>query len=155
MSDVVKIKADSLFPMIQEIVAQGQNVRVAVSGSSMYPFLRDGVDSVEFIQAAFSDLSRGDVVLIRRKDGPYIMHRVLKKGNDSFYMVGDAQQWVEGPLYPDQVIAKAHAVWRNNKRIPADRSLWRVLAECWLILLPWRGKILQVYNGVKRRLLPG
>lgn len=154
MPEVVRIKANSLFPMVQEIIEQGKCVRMGVSGTSMYPFLRDGIDSVEFVNVDFPDLSKGDIVLICRKSGAYIMHRVLKKYEDCFYMVGDAQQWIEGPIYKDQVIAKAVAVWRKDRRISVDDPAYRALTQFWLILRPWRIQIISIYKRIKNRIFP-
>ena len=70
---------------------------------SMYPFLREDKDKVELAMTSFSCIKKGDVVLIKRESGEYVLHRVLKKSMDHFYIVGDAQQWIEGPLLPEQL----------------------------------------------------
>lgn len=148
MVEVKKVKAITLFSLISEILAQERNTRVTVTGDSMYPFLRDGMDSVEFAEGDFNQLIRGDVVLIQRTDGCYIMHRIIRKDSACFFIVGDAQQWIEGPLYPDQFIAVVTAIWRKNKRIDCSSRWWRGLSELWLKLLPVRRFIL----GISRKL---
>lgn len=152
MCEVIKAKANSIFPLISEILENGQNTRITVSGSSMYPFLRDGIDSVEFTQGSFEQLSRGDIVLIQRTDGYYVMHRVIRKNTNCFYIVGDAQQWIEGPLYPEQLLAVVPSVWRKDKHISCSNISWRLLSGLWLYLRPFRYFILKVHRKIRKLL---
>lgn len=150
MDNIKKVKAATIFPFIEEILDQGQSSRITVTGSSMYPFLRDGIDSVEFSKAGFDSISRGDIVLIRRRDGAYVMHRVLRKEDGSFYMVGDAQQWIEGPLHSDQLLALVTAVYRKDRKIVCRSTWWRTLSSIWLLMLPCRHIVFKLYRGFRR-----
>lgn len=152
MSEVRKVKAASIFPFISELFELGQSVRLPVSGDSMNPFLYDGIDSVELTKGSFEQISRGDIVMIQRADGCYVMHRVIKKEIDSIYMVGDAQQWIEGPLYPEQLVAVVTAIWHRNKRIPCSNQWWRFLAWLWLCLRPYRYFIFKVNKKIRKLL---
>jgi len=142
----VKVAAASLIPLISELFEHGQNSRIAVSGDSMYPFLRHRIDCVECTKGSFDQLSRGDIVLIQRTNGGYILHRVYRKKKDCFFMVGDAQQWIEGPLYPEQLLAVVTVIWRKDKRIACSNMWWRLLSGLWLYLRPFRYFILKVYG---------
>lgn len=150
MREIRTIKSADLFPFISEIIEQGQSTRIAVKGSSMYPFLRDSVDSVELAKGCFDSLIKGDIVLIQRTDGTYVMHRVLRKAKDFFYMVGDAQQWVEGPIFSNQLVAVVQGVWRKDKRIDCNNLSWRFLSWWWLLLRPYRYIILRVYRKIRQ-----
>lgn len=150
MREVRKVKAVTIFPFVEEIVERGQNAKILVTGSSMWPFLRDGIDSVEFIKRDFASLVRGDIVLIRRVSGLYVMHRVYKKNREHFFMVGDAQQWLEGPLEPSQIVAVVSAIWRKNKRISCSNFLWRFLSASWLLLRPFRYLIFKIYRKLRK-----
>jgi len=76
MSVIKTVKSASLFPFVIELLEQGHYVKMPVSGNSMYPLLRDGKDSVEFVPCNFETISKGDIVLVQRKDGRFVMHRV-------------------------------------------------------------------------------
>jgi len=76
---VLKVKSSAIFPVITELLDSGQTARITVTGNSMYPFLRAGRDSVELSKASFQEINRGDIVLIKRTNGIYILHRVIKK----------------------------------------------------------------------------
>lgn len=154
MSEVRRVKAASIFPFISELFELGQSVKLPVSGDSMNPFLHDGIDSVELTKGSFEQISRGDIVMIQRTDGSYVMHRVIKKKADSIYMVGDAQQWIEGPLYREQLVAVVTAIWRQNKRISCSNKWWRFLSWLWLWLRPFRYFIFRVNRNMKKLLKP-
>lgn len=148
MCEIREVKAANLFPFVSEILENGQSSRIAVTGNSMYPFLRHMIDSVELKKASYEQLVRGDIILIQRTDGIYVLHRVYKKKKDCFFMVGDAQQWIEGPLYPEQLVAVVTAIWRRDKRIACDNPLWRLLSGLWLNLRPFRYRILYLYRRI-------
>lgn len=145
MLTINQVKSEVLFPVVIECLNSGQNAKITVTGNSMLPFLREFKDSVELTGVRFEQIKRGDIVLIRRYSGAYVLHRVLKKEQDCFYMVGDAQQWIEGPLYPDQLIAKVPRVWRKGKEIDCESFLWKILSLIWLRLRIFRRKMLRVY----------
>jgi hypothetical protein len=149
MVEIMKIQAASLFPLVSEMIEKGQPTRIIVSGSSMYPFLRDGIDSVELDRADFERLAGGDIVMIQRTNGQYIMHRVCKKEKDHFFMVGDAQQWIEGPLYPEQLVAVATAIWRKERRIVCSNRWWKFLSGVWLLCRPCRYRIIKTYRRLR------
>lgn len=153
MSELRLVKAKGLFPVIGELLDNGQSARIIVTGTSMYPFLRDGIDSVELSRTSFYDIQRGDIVMILRDNGQYVMHRVFRKEEDCFYMVGDAQQLIEGPLRPEQLVAVISAVWRRERRVECSNMMWKLLSILWMGLLPFRSLIIRTY-GRLRRVIP-
>lgn len=141
MDTIKTAKASALFPVIQEILDAGGKARLTVTGTSMFPFLHDGRDSVELQKVYLPELKRGDIVLFQRLSGEYILHRVVRIEPHAFFVMGDNQQWLEGPLYPDQLIAIAGAVWRGDKRVCCRSFGWRFLSGFWLLVIPFRGEI--------------
>lgn len=150
MSEIKRIKADDIFPFISELLENGQGTRISVVGESMYPFLRDGLDSVKLTRGCCRLLSRGDIVMIRRADGDYVMHRIIEKKQDCFYIVGDAQRRIEGPIYPRQLVAVVTDVWRKDRHISCSSRWWRLSAGFWLYLRPYRRHILKVGRLLQR-----
>lgn len=139
-----------MFPVINEILEMGKGVRITVTGKSMYPFIRENIDSVELIKGDFNSIYRGDIVLILRDNGEYVLHRVLNKKKDCFYIVGDSQLLVEGPIRSDQLIGLAKAVWRKNKKIKCS-SIWcKLITSIWIYLFPCRRIIFNAYRWVYR-----
>jgi hypothetical protein len=104
----------------------------------MVPFLREDIDSVELSSISFSDLQFGQIVLIRRTTGPYILHRVILKKKNCFYIAGDAQLWTEGPIFPEQLVAVVKQIWRGDKPVPQNNIFYRVAIFIWWLRLPAR-----------------
>lgn len=150
MQKLKRVKSELIFPVIKELMDKGQSARITVTGMSMYPFLRENIDSVELSKANISDIHRGDIVMILRDTNEYVMHRVIKLEKKCFYMVGDAQQTIEGPLRYDQIFAKVTSVWRKDKKIDSSNVWWRFLSNLWMIILPFRSSIIQNYRRLRR-----
>lgn len=72
-----------------DMTREGIEVDLPVSDNSMSPFLRDNRDSV-YLKKPSEELKRGDMVLFRRSNGKYIMHRISKITENGYYTVGDA-----------------------------------------------------------------
>ena len=150
MCEVKLVKSVEMFPVIKEILKKGINVSITVTGMSMYPFLREKIDRVELTNASFTGIHRGDIVLILRGNGEYILHRIIRKEEYGFYIVGDAQQWIEGPLSPEQLIAVATAVSRRKRYIKCSSLWWKALSAAWLRILPFRYLIIRTYRQLSR-----
>lgn len=138
MYKVVSLRSTDLFTFINRILSNGHTARITVTGQSMLPFLRDCEDSVGLVSEAYQSICKGDIVLVLRDNGDYILHRVIKKYTETFYIIGDGQVTVEGPLKPNQLIAKVCTVWRRNHRIDCSGMLWVLLSKIWLNSLPLR-----------------
>lgn len=137
-----------------ELFKMGKEVRLAVTGGSMYPFLREGQDSVTLANAQSYAPRVGDIVLIRRDNGQYVLHRVVKVSHllsdlrakeEAFYLLGDAQTRIEGPLSKKCILAVVTSVCRNGKIININSVLWRFLSFVWILLRPMRAIIINAY----------
>lgn len=146
MFEIIKIKTDNMMPVIIRLLQEGKKVRFTVTGNSMYPFLREGKDSVELGTCNYPKLAVGDIILIQRHNNEYVLHRVIFKKRDIVYINGDAQQTPEGPINRMQIIARVDTVWRGNKKIDTRNLNWRLLVYLWLLLLPFHKLILRGYR---------
>lgn len=146
------IGSDQLFPLIKELLTANKTVRLKVRGNSMYPFIRSDLDDITLEHADFDAVKKGDIVLIKRRNGAYVLHRVCKITADAFYMVGDAQQDLEGPLYPEQLLAKGVSIVRNGRELRCDAwGMW-LAAWIWLLARPVRPFLFKAYRKVRRAL---
>jgi signal peptidase len=150
MCQVKRVKSREIFPVIQELLNQGGKAWITVTGTSMFPFLREERDSVQLVQASYEDISKGDIVLILRKTGYYVLHRVIRKKDGMFFIIGDAQRWIEGPLLPRQLIARVESVKRGNRIIRCNTVWWRTLTGIWLNIVPLRFYILRGLRLISR-----
>ena len=124
-----KIKLDDAIFLIREQLDNGQTVTFSPNGISMLPFLKEGRDTVTLSLPA-GKLKKYDVALYQRKNGQYVLHRVVKVKED-YTFVGDNQFALENGVSQDQIIAVCTSFVRNGKRISANDPYWRVWAIFW------------------------
>ncbi len=121
--------------MLKELVDQGRQVNLLISGSSMSPFLIHHRDTIYF-QKPDRELKSGDMVFFRRSNGQYVMHRIVKIRPDGFYMLGDAQTEIEGPIDRAQIFGLVTAVKRNGRMLRPGDFWWEFFARVWLRIIP-------------------
>jgi hypothetical protein len=115
--------------VIRSALERGQRVRLTVNGGSMMPFIRDG-DVVE-LEPIRSLPRRGDVVLVQRTEERYVLHRVLQRADDAFFLRGDAQEYWEGPFTRGNVLGKVVLSYRNGSPRVMDSGPWRLAGLIW------------------------
>lgn len=123
---------------IEALLAAGKSIQIYPQGYSMYPLFVPGRDQAVIAPAETGKLKRGDVVLYRREGSILVLHRIWKRNADGFYMVGDNQSKVEGPLKEEQIKGILCRIVRRGKCFPADNPVYRLLAAVWLRLRPFR-----------------
>ena len=131
--------------VLKELVEEGHHVSLLISGSSMSPFLIHHRDTIYF-KKPDRELKVGDMVFYRRGNGKYIMHRIRRIRPEGFYMIGDAQTEIEGPLQREQIFGLITAVERKGKRIQPGDFWWEFFARVWLRIIPLRGMISRIYS---------
>lgn len=150
MHTVLELKAKEVFALAEDVFSCGSSMWITVTGMSMYPFLREGKDQVELYPASYEQISYGDIVLIQRETGEFVLHRIIKKKSDCFYMVGDAQQWIEGPLRKNQLKAVVKKIKRQQRIINCNNPLLIVLVRIWILMLPFRYKLIKLNAKIKK-----
>ena len=123
---------------IEKLLRDGHPVRLKPQGFSMYPLFISGRDEAVIAPCDPASLHRGDVALYRRDHSILVLHRIWKVQNDGFYMVGDNQTDIEGPLRPDQIRGKLIACNRNGLEFSTKNPLYRLLSGIWLTFRPFR-----------------
>lgn len=133
--------------VLKEMVEQGMEVSMTVAGTSMEPFLTDRRDRIYF-QKPEEPVKKGDMVFFQRRTGEYVMHRVMKVKKQQYYLAGDHQTVLEGPIEKEQIFAKIVSVERAGVWISEDDSCWKFYADWWRRLF----QIRKVINKLKRAL---
>ena len=134
---------------IEELIRQGNMVQIKPRGYSMYPLLIPGRDEVLIEQMDPTDGKRGDVLLYRRDSGILVLHRVYRHTKEGYFMVGDNQAEIEGPLREDQIKGKMIALIRKGKRIPVNHPVYVAISRMWLRMRPFRPVISKIAHRIK------
>lgn len=140
------IPMDSLSELIALQLENGGRARLTVTGDSMLPMLRHRRDAVELIPV--SDRQRkGDIVLYRRADGQYVLHRIIALEGEGYICCGDNQVMRE-PVSHAQLIAAVDGFIRNGKHYSIHWTGYRLYTALWVGLFPLR----KYYIPIRRRL---
>lgn len=138
-------------PVMRHVLAGGLRVRARVTGTSMRPFVCDG-ELMEFVAQGAEMPRPGQILLVRTADGALVLHRVSRTDGSRFYMRGDAQAFEEGPLVPEQVIARGTGIVRNGRLVPLDIGILRLTGHLWRIALPVRLSLIVPLRTARRLL---
>lgn len=114
MSSLPKeVRLDDVMPQIRELLAKGQSVRLYPKGVSMMPMLRQGIDSV-MLSPVPGKLKKYDLPLYQRRNGHYVLHRILKVG-ETYTCIGDNQFTYEKGVRHEQIIAVVTGYYRDEE----------------------------------------
>lgn len=105
-----------MLPLIEEAIESGGVFTLYPKGDSMKPLLRMGKDAVELCAADGATV--GDIVLFRRENGQFVLHRIVDEKPDGYVFCGDNQCVLEGGIKREQFVAKVGAVLRDGVRTP-------------------------------------
>ena len=130
---------------LKEMVEQGMEVSMTIFGTSMEPFLIDKRDKIYFRKPE-GKIKKGDMVFYRRESGAYVMHRVMKVKKHQYYLAGDHQTFLEGPIESTLIFAKVVAVERAGVWLTEKDRLWKFYAGWWRRFF----RVRKVGNKLKR-----
>ena len=140
------IPAYEWFAMLEPLLHDGCELKISPAGMSMYPFLVGGRDEVFLCVKEKQPPRRGDICLFSRDDQLYVLHRVHHINRRGYYMLGDAQTGIEGPIPEENIRATATTVIWHGKKIPCNQFWLRCLVEMWMWLRPIRPYIIRGYS---------
>ena len=135
--------------VLKELVEEGREVSMIISGSSMSPFLCHERDRV-FFKAPDRPLRVGDMVFFQRRSGQYVLHRICRIKDGSYYIVGDAQTAIEGPVAREQIFALVTKVQRKGRILAPGDFSWEFFARVWVRLIPLRPVLSRIYGLIRK-----
>lgn len=141
------------FELLKEMAAQGRECHMLITGNSMAPFLYHERDTVYFTKPP-ARLKTGDIVFFQRTNGQFVMHRIRRivqtqrqtEDGFEFYLVGDNQTEIEGPVYRKQIFAKITKVKRKGKILYPRNLCWFFFAHIWIYMIPVRHPLMRLYR---------
>lgn len=138
-----------IVPIMEEVINNGGQCKLRVTGYSMTPILKHLRDSVILTSSKNRPIKKGEIVFIKRHTGQFVLHRVYEIIDDNtFVMNGDAQQWVE-VVRNDQVIGVCSKIIRNDREISCDNWKYKSIIKIWQFFRPIRNYIFKVNAFIK------
>lgn len=129
--DVKKIPNEIFFEQLMAEIADGESVRIRVTGRSMMPTFRDKVDDIVLSPFDKDALKVGDVVLFNRGD-TICVHRIISRTGNRLVIRGDGNQHrayepctvddvmaivTAGTMYGGRPFTVEDAKWKANTRL--------------------------------------
>ena len=111
---MISLPMSEMVGLIEEVISDNGEFRLYPKGTSMLPLIRQGKDSVILVQPSL--LSIGDIILYKRENGQFVLHRIVKTKKDEYILCGDNQTQLEYGIKESQVIAKVKAVYIDEIR---------------------------------------
>lgn len=152
-----RVPFSAFLPLIEEKFSQGGETVITITGTSMLPLLRHGLDRVLLVSPK-KKLKKYDIPLYRRDTGVFVLHRVVGMKNGLYVLCGDHQHEKEYPIRHDQIIGVVKGFWRGDKYISADAPFYRLYCLVWTWLLPVRKHVIRIstlFFAARRKLFEG
>ncbi len=135
---------------MEDVLLSGSNIQIKPHGYSMYPLLVPERDEIIVSPIVNYRLKRGDLVVYRREKSILVCHRIWKVKKDGYYMVGDNQKEIEGPLQRHQIKGIVICMIRKGKRISSKNVLYIIYSYVWLLFRPVRPFISKMVSKIKK-----
>ncbi len=145
-----KVSLSELSSFLLEILQDGGEVILTVTGCSMAPMLRHRRDKVCLAKSPEEPLQKYDLPLFIRSDGRYILHRIVEVAPSGYTVMGDNQCVREYPVLPSQVIGVVRGFWRDGRYIACNNPLYLLYCRLWCFLHPVRLACLKGRHFMKR-----
>ena len=149
-----------------ELVAQGKKIPVTIQlhGTSMEPLIRGWKDLVTIIPVT-EKVQVGDIVLFRRKDGSYVVHRLYQIKGEWMQTWGDNCRFPDEPVPASSVLGIVCAVVKNGTNVLLNTDEQRKKGirwmnskfrkKIWFFYRFWKyqaGRVLRKWQRVKQRI---
>ena len=142
----VSISMDELVPILQMQMETAGSAVLTVTGYSMLPMLHNGKDTVRLTPVKGA-VKKGDLILYKRDNGVYVLHRILCVKGSTLICCGD-NQYITEKIGTHQVLAVVSGFVRNGKTYRAEDRGYRAYVFWWVALHPIR-----ILYLIPRRLL--
>jgi len=139
---------NDLIPLIKECIDSGKKVNMRVTGMSMYPLLHNRKDMVVLEKA--EKIKKYDIVLHKRSEGEYILHRIIKKKGDVLTIAGDFEIQKEYPVYTSQVLARVVGFTRKGVYHDVNEPFFKFYAFVWVAIFPLRMYAIRLLRFLRR-----
>ncbi len=126
-----EVSINDIIDIMIEKLERGGTVTFTPKGKSMMPMLRDGEDIV-VLSKPKGRLRLFDVPFYKRKDGTYVLHRVVGFNSDGSYILcGDNQFAKEHGIRDEDIVAVMTGFCRNGKPYTLDSPTYALYIKLW------------------------
>jgi hypothetical protein len=146
-----RIKLSDISPVMLEVLEAGGEVTLTITGTSMLPLLVAGRDTVT-LKKPDGKLKKCDLPLYRRREGAFVLHRVVRTTADGYVMCGDNQFLLEAPIYDDQILGVVTRIKRKGISFGVTNRKYALYCRIWTALLGVRYPLRRLRFYASRRI---
>jgi len=154
--EVQRLPMEDLMELIRLQLSNGGRANLTVTGISMLPMLHNRRDSVVLTPVS-QPPKKGDIILYRRENGQFILHRIIRKDGLTDYICSGDNQWQPEQVAADQILAVVDGFRRNGKDYSCGHFGYRVYIWAWVGIFPLRRYVFALrrrLGRIKRKLFP-
>ncbi|MBO5953037.1 MAG: S24/S26 family peptidase [Oscillospiraceae bacterium] len=133
----VTIPMENLAQVLQLQLDRGGTATLTVTGSSMMPMLHSHTDTV-FLVPVTASLKKKDLILYRRENGKYVLHRIVRQRSREAFICSGDNQWEPETVYAHQAIGLVNGFTRKGKRYSVEHLGYRIYVWFWVAIFPVR-----------------
>lgn len=115
-------------------------------GDSMLPLIRQDKDLL-VIEKPKKRIKKYDVILYKRENGQYVLHRILAVKNGGYVLCGDNRYYREYGVQPSQILGVLTSVIREGNEIPVDKFGYKLYSHLWCDFFYIRAGVLYFKNA--------
>lgn len=140
------ISLEDIYPIMMEMFSEDGSFTLTITGCSMFPTLLGGRDRVTLVKPP-ERLKKNDLPLYRRKNGQFVLHRIVRVEADGSYTCCGDHQWVlEKGITQEQIVALAVGFKRKKVSFSNTTPHYCRWVRFWTFLLPLRKFIFSTYR---------
>lgn len=133
---------------IEQAVQNGHFV-VNPHGVSMWPMIRNGIDSV-LIEPVEGRLQKYDIPLYKDRRGRYVIHRIIEVTDTGYVICGDGLFEKEYDITDANILGIVAGFYRKEKFIPCTSKGYMRYVKIWVGLMFMRKPIIVVVRKLRR-----
>ena len=146
--ETVKVPMESLYEVILLQLQNGGKATLVVTGISMKPMLTEHRDSV-VLAPITKDPAPGDIVLYRRENHQFVLHRIIRETPEGYLFSGD-NQYVLETVTREQLLAVVTGFTRKGKQYSVAQPMYRLYVWIFTKLFCLRKGYIKVRRGAGR-----
>lgn len=128
---------------------EGKLVTTAI-GVSMLPCIRPKRDII-VLERPEGRVAMRNVILYKRKNGAYVLHRIIQVRPNDYVLCGDNQYIPEPGIRDNQVLGVLKGFYRGERYIDCEKNrLYRMYVRFWCVSITARKLILRSLHLTKR-----
>lgn len=116
------MRFEEALPVAIEAINSENGFRFYQRGTSMLPMLREGIDSVLIVSKEKIPPKKGEVILYRRENGVFVLHRIIAVNKNGFVTCGDNQVTPEKNVSLASVLGVLGGFWRGDTFVAHDNA---------------------------------